>query len=240
MPRARRPAVRAGVWGAVFALAVVALLLNVPVLARAAPATGPASIRPAAASPYNVTWNGVDVSTAGSSSSAISIDFSQTANLLFNWNVAGVSISDARLQMYYFGFAVSTRDQVVNNPVPCAVASCSIPLSWTPLSVNYVLEGVYRLTASFIAPNGTTMFSENFYVRGNAPYGFVALIPIILLLIAVYEVYALVRSGRYAALGRKSTPPPPAAPPTSPPATETPSSTEVPAEEPAPPGGPNP
>jgi hypothetical protein len=230
----RRPAERAGVMGAVLAVAFVALLLSVPVPGKASPIGQPSAARPQAEGTYIVYWNGVDVSTASSTTSAISIDFSQSANLNYNWTVAGVTISDARLQMYYFGFAVSTRDQIVNNPVACAAGkTCNIPLGWTPLSINYVLEGVYRLTASFIAPNGTTMFSENFYVRGNAAYGFVAVIPIVLLLIAIYEVYALVRSGRYALLGRKSSGPPPSTPPSSTPPTSTPPSSTSPTSTPA-------
>jgi len=234
MHSARR---RVGTLATIFAIAVVALLANVPATARASPTFRASSAQPEAGAAYVVTWNGVDVSTAGTPSSALSIDFSQTASLNFNWSTgasAPVNISDARLQMYYFGFAVSTKDQVVSNSVACS-SKCHIPLDWTPLSINYVLEGVYRLTASFIAPNGTTMWSENFYVKGNAPLGFVALIPIVLLLIAIYEVYGLVRSGRYAALGRKPSAPTSGTPPQVPP--EAPS---APAETPAPAAAPTP
>jgi hypothetical protein len=175
---------------------------------------------------YTVTWNNVDVSSASSSSSALSIGLSSSANLVYYWNVSTgtspVTISDARLQMYYLGFAVSTRDQVLTSPIP---GSGHIPLSWTPISVSYLVEGLYRLTASFIAPNGTTMWSENFWVRGTAPYGFLAILPIVLLLIIIYEVYGLARSGRYAAIGQKAETPPPAAPPPSTPSTPPPPST---------------
>jgi hypothetical protein len=177
---------------------------------------------------YTVTWNGADVSSAGSSSSALSIDLSQTASLNYSWQVSpsapSVTISDARLQMYYLGFAISTRDQILTNPVP---GSGHIPLSWTPVSVAYLLEGVYRLTASFLAPNGTTMWSENFYVRGTAPLGFVALLPIVLLIIVVYEVYGLVRSGRYAAIGQKAPTAPPPTPPSGAPPAQPPSEGET-------------
>ena len=216
---------------ALVAFCVVALLVSVPIPGKATASLQPSAVQPAATSTYAVTWNGVDVSTAGTSSSALAIDFSQSANLNFTWSgtSAPVTISDARLQMYYFGFAVSTRDQIVSNPPTNSIGH--IPLSWTPLSINYLLEGVYRLTASFIAPNGTTMFSENFYVRGNAPLGFVAVIPIVLLLIVVYELYGLVRSGRYAAFGRKSAGPPPSSPPPTS-ETETPAGESPPPEEP--------
>jgi hypothetical protein len=184
---------------AAVAFVLVALLLNVPGPARA---SGPVSPAVSAAA-YTVTWNGADVSAAGSASSALVIDLTQQANLLFNWTLSApntADVSDARIQMFYFGFAVATRDQVLTNPV--ARASGSIPLSWTPLSVAYLLEGVYRITASFIAANGSTLFSENFYVRDNAPLGIVAILPIVLLAIMVYEVYGLARSGRYEMIGR--------------------------------------
>ncbi len=231
---------------AVLAFALVGLLLNIPASTSASSAPRSAAVQPAAGFTGDVTWNGVDISTLGTISSALAIDFSQSANLLYTWsNVPAPGINDARLQMFYFGFAVATRDVSLS----AAQTSGSVPLNWTPLSIGYVLEGVYRLTASVIAPNGTTMWSQDFYVRGNAPLGILAVIPIVLLLIAVYEIYGLVRSGRYAALGRKpasppETPPPSGTPPQTPPKeAETPAETspEAPpdatAETPPPPGG---
>lgn len=194
------------------AVALVALLVCVPVPSRAA---SPEQARPSQGSEsFNVTWNGVDVSSASTSSSAMSIDLTQSANLVFSWanGPANLNIDDARLQMFYLGFAVSTRDQIVTSSAPSPHGS--IPLSWAPVSVSYLLEGLYRLTASFVATNGSTVWSENFYVRGTAPLGILAILPIVLIILIVYEVYALVRSGRYAAIGQKA----PTAPPTTPPA----------------------
>jgi hypothetical protein len=233
--RFRRPGTqRAGLATAVLIFAIIAVLLNVPAPARASPSLQPSTAAAAAGSTPSVTWNGVDVSTASSASSALTIDLAQTANLVYNWPTsAGFSINDARLQMFYFGFAVTTRDQTLT----AAQSSGPIPLSWTPLSISYVLEGVYRLTASLIAPNGSTMWSENFYVRGNAPLGFVAVLPIVLIVIMVYEVYGLFRSGRYAAIGRDRTAPPPASPPAATPPTNPPAPTEPTAQGPPPSGG---
>jgi len=231
-PRPGAP--RAGLATAVLVFATIAVLLNVPSPARAAPSIQPLTAAPTASSMPYVTWNGVDISTASSASSALTIDLTQSANLVYNWSTtSGITINDARLQMFYFGFAVATRDQTLT----AAQSSGPIPLSWTPLSINYVLEGVYRLTASLIAPNGSTMWSENFYVRGNAPLGFVAALPIILVVIMVYEVYGLFRSGRYAALGRKSAGPPPASPPTADSPTVEATAAEPPAESTPPAGG---
>jgi len=226
---------RVGLSAGIVVFAIAALLMGIPVPARAA-TSSPAAASPFSSAPYTVTWNGVDVSTATSPSSAISIDLSNTANLLYSWSLgtATANVSDARLQMFYFGYAVSTRDEV--RTAPTTSSSGSIPLNWAPVSVSYLLAGVYRLTASFIAPNGTTLWSENFYVRGTAPLGFVALIPIVLLLILVYEVYALVRSGRYAALG-KTVALPPESPPAQTPPSESGAPPESPPENPPPSGG---
>jgi len=229
---------RIGLSVALAVVAVAALLVSVPVPARASPTLAAAPAQTSGGVTYTVTWNNVDVSSASTLSSALSIDLSQSANLNYNWTegagAAPVTISDARLQMYFLGFAVSTRDQILTNPV---AGSGHIPLSWTPVSVAYLIEGAYRLTASFIAPNGTTMWSENFYVRGTAPYGFLAALPIVLLILVIYEVYGLVRSGRYAAIGRKlegapPSTPPPETPPSEPASTETPPSAPAPAETP--------
>lgn len=202
---------RAGVLtsAVVLAVAMTFLLLNLPSVAgSSAPSL---STRPTAGTTYTVTWNTADVSSASSASSAMSIDFTQSATVFFNWTGAAVTIGSAQLQMLYFGYAVTTRTQTVTSPV--SMATGSIPLTWTPLSIAYVLAGLYKITASFIAPNGTTMFSESFYVRASALYGFVAAIPIVLLILGIYEIYALVRSGRYAMLGRKEVTPPPSTPP---------------------------
>lgn len=206
------------------AFVVAALLVNVPAPARAQPTPLAAPAQTSGGVTYTVTWNNVDVSSAGTSTSALSIDLSSSANIVYYWNVSSgtvsrPTISDARLQMFYLGFAVSTRDQILSAPSP---GSGHIPLSWTPVSVSYLLEGLYRLVASFIAPNGTTMYSENFWVRGSAPYGVGAILPIVLLIIVIYEVYGLARSGRYAAIGQKAEPAPPASPPPTPSSTPPP------------------
>ncbi len=203
--------------------------LGVIPLGSAAASPAPA-VHPSVTVTSTVTWNGVNVDTASGVSSALSIGLSSPANLLYNWSESAsagspITVTDARLQMYYFGYAVASRDITLSNPAPSRGGA--IALNWTPIAVNYVLGGVYRLTASLLVANGSTVWSENFYVRGNAPAGILAALPIILLLIAIYEVYLLVRSGRYAALDRKpptpanppqagGSPPPPAAPPVPP------------------------
>jgi len=170
-----------------------------------------------------VTWNSVDVTTAGTASAALAVDFSSTANVLFQWSAATgttININDARLQMIYFGAALSTRDVA---PISSgALASNSAVLNWSPGALTYVLEGVYKITASLLNPNGSTVWSEDFFVRASAPYSVLAALPIILIALGAWELYVVARSGRLAALkGKEAAPPSPPSGP-SPPAEATP------------------
>jgi hypothetical protein len=149
-----------------------------------------------------VTWNGADVDQAKAPSSALSTGLTNTIHLVYTWLAPSSSpsktytVSDARLQMLYFGQALSTRDVVESNPP--AATNGTIDMDWAPPNVlHYLLAGSYELTASLLAPNGTTMWTENFYVDSSAPFTIGALIPLILLAVAAYEVYGLLVSGRH-------------------------------------------
>lgn len=150
-----------------------------------------------------VTWDGTNIAHSPQPSSAITTTLGGPVDLLYNWSssveVGGspllYTINDARLQMFYFGFALSSRDVLVNDSIPTVAGSIS--MDWVPPSVlHYVIEGTFLLTASLLAPNGTTMWSQNFYVDASAPLSIGAVVPVILVLIGLYEVYALLTSGR--------------------------------------------
>jgi hypothetical protein len=183
----------------------------------------------------NVTWNGVDVCTARDPSNALSIQFEVAANVLFAWSVssphgtgaATVLVSDARLQMMYIGFALSTRDVIRNGAT--ATASGSVPLNWTPSALNYVIAGLYLVKASLLS-NGAAIWNESFYVHATAPFAILAAFPLILVVLIIYELYAVARSGRQAPPAVTAPPPrsdpgssattetaPPSPPPTNPP-----------------------
>ena len=208
------------------------LLLLVPALSTA---VAPAAARPStgavgcAGTPVsngvsaNVLWNGVNVCSYSSASSSLSVDFSKSADIRYFWNAtptASVSVNDARLEMFYFGFTLVTRDQIAS---VAQSGTGTFDMSWDPGVLTYVLEGLYGLTASLIAPNGSTVWSEHFFVTAKAPLSVLAALPILLLVIAIYEAYALAVSGRQAGLGRGRAPSPPteAAAPVPPPAGET-------------------
>jgi len=164
-----------------------------------------------------VTWNGMNVASAPAVSSAISTDFSSTIDVHYTWTSSGspYTISDARLQIFYFGFALGTRDILESNPVAATNGSFDMP--WDPGVLQWILAGTYALTASLLSPNGTTQWSEQFYLHVTAPAAIGAALPIILLLIGLYEAYSLARSGRQAAISaapaRKNDDAPKASPP---------------------------
>ncbi len=204
--RVRRLPSRA--WGAGIAVACLLLTVLVPV-ASAAPVRLELSVAESGSHINGeVTWEGRNTANAPSPSSAFGASLSGSFDLVYTWDsVASVgasantlplyTISDARLVMLYFGASLSTRDIIESNALPAT--SGRIFMNWTPPSILHdLVAGTFELSASLLAPNGTTYWSENFYIDATAPYTVGAVIPALLLLIAVYEVYALATSGRQA------------------------------------------
>jgi len=246
-------------------VAIVGLLLVLglaPVIgAHAVPTIlTPGEPRPlaTAASPgltASVTWNGDDIATAATMSSALSTNFGSIVDLRYDWSSAGpgtgagtlYNISDARLQMFYFGFALATRDVLDSNPV--AASNGTFDMTWYPGVLQWLMAGTFGLTASLLAPNGTTEWSQNFFVHVTAPASVGAVVPILLIIIGIYEFYALAISGRQAAMSApragpssaSTTSKPPSTPPAGadPPSPSTTSATQTPTSEPdaAPPTG---
>ena len=215
--RLRRPLVATAV-----SLSVVVLLV-LPMATMAAAVNAPsASLGPAQTSSgvtASVTWDGTNINTASTMSSGFQIHFNTAVNLLYTWSSppsAGISINDARLQIFYFGFALATRD--ITETV--GQASSHIVMNWSTGPLEYVLAGTYRLVASLL-DNGTTEWSESFWTQVSAPYYILAAFPIILILIFIYELYGVATVGKYAEQAPPKTTPS-ASPPAAPPAGETP------------------
>jgi hypothetical protein len=148
-----------------------------------------------------VTWDGSNILSAANSTSAFSLHLDGTANLRYAWTASGsatYNINDARLQMFYFGFALSTRD--VTQTDTSLATSGSFTMNWTTGAIAYALEGTYKLVASLLAPNGTTMWSQSFWVQVFAPYYLLAALPIVFLLIIIYEIYSVATVGKHAGL----------------------------------------
>jgi hypothetical protein len=156
-----------------------------------------------------VTWDGTNVTSATTASSALSTNFASTITLVYHWSsTSDYTVSDARLQMFYFGYALSTRDVVDSNPQP--TNNGTFTMAWQAGALDYLLEGTFRLTVSLLTPTSTALWSQDFYVHAAAPLNVLAAIPIILVLIVVYETYGLLTSGREPAPPKEPRPTAPA------------------------------
>ncbi len=211
VPRPPRSSLRAAL-AVAFLVAAVGGMIAVSAWSAPAPSASPQP-RIVAASPaaggltVSVTFAGQAIGNASTESSAFRVGYGASVNVIYTWSqglLAGTawSINDARLQVFYFGFALGTRD------ILSTVGQTSGTLTmgnWSTGPLEYVLEGTFQLTASLIATNGTTAWSQTFWVYLAAPFYILAVLPIVLVIIAVYEVYALATCGKYAAIGKGGT-----------------------------------
>jgi hypothetical protein len=91
--------------------------------------------------------------------------------------------------MFYFGLAVATRSV---SPITQQTGD----MQWDAVqTVQWLIEGTFALTASLIAPGGGTLWSEGFFVHVAAPYNLLAAVPILLILVLIYEIYNVATSG---------------------------------------------
>ena len=207
-------------WLFVPALAISALLLVLPALSATVGARSdgisPSVITTGGSTVTgpSVTWNGKDVSGAGSPSSAISIQKGQTALVQFTFDESSATaIGNASISVNYLGLVLTTSKtspRVVGGPPIAAVAV----INWSFGPLYDALEGVFQFTASLLSPNGSTVWSESFYVFTKAPYLLESGAVIVLLVFFVAELYwaaSAIRDAR-----RHAQPPQAKAPPPSP------------------------
>jgi hypothetical protein len=157
----------------------------------------------------SVLWNGQNVCSARTTGSPISTTFGHAANVTFSWQTHGtasLNLTDARLAMYFLGFPIVTRDVAPVTATPAFGGT--FDMNWAPGELTYAFEGLFRLTATIFAANGSTAFSENFYVKVTAPESVLAILPIALVALGIYEVYNLAISGRQALLSGRVGPAP--------------------------------
>lgn len=209
MPRTSRPLkLRSAASGLL--LGWIALSIAFPAISAVATATPGSSAGPAApafppvgVSAASATWNGVNVTQAGAQGSAFSVSTGTTVQVVFSFFGPGANVT-ARLQAYYFGAALST-DNVVTT-VALTGHGTGI-LNWSFGDYTYVLQGLFRLTASLVfTGNGSTAWSASFWVNEKAPYRVESGFTIFLLALGVAELYGIASVG-----GRRR---PPATPPT--------------------------
>jgi hypothetical protein len=222
---------------------LVVILFILPAATLGAPSSPSTGAQPAERLGVSatVTWNGANVLNYSSATSAVHIGFNAVVDVRYSWSSNGgllepYTINDARLQIFYFGFALATRDVV--NSVASPGAFGNFTMNWSTGALQYILEGSYKLVASLLAPNGTTMWSQAFWVFVAAPFYVGALLPIVLILIVIWEVYSLATVGRQSLLNKRPPSTPTEGAPPETPTDATDAAASPPADSaPPPPGG---
>ncbi|MCI4350975.1 MAG: hypothetical protein L3K15_05625 [Thermoplasmata archaeon] len=195
---------RGGFPGPRFRLPVGAAVLVALTILGAVPASG-ATTFAGAARPSNVTsvsgltaslsFSGFTTTGAGSPSSALTVS-PGSVSASFHWDDTAraqhIPIAQAQIAALVFGFSAFTRVQVLQ-------PANSNATGWVNLSsdfsiVRFLAEGVYQVVGSLTAQDGSTVWQESFYVHVVSTYHLVV-INIVLILIAVYEVYNIAKLG---------------------------------------------
>jgi hypothetical protein len=160
-----------------------------------------------------ILYNGHPTATASSASSALAVTFGSSANVQFSWQASGgkvnqplsIAIQTARLEVFFLGLSVWTKDQNIISPVPAPNGTVNLTADF---SLNhYLIEGVYQLAGTLITANGTSIWSEVFYLKATAP-DHLTVVNIGLALVAVYEVYTIATVGRWMTQSTRSKAPP--------------------------------
>ena len=186
----------------------------VPVSASPASATG---VRGSAAAIHSgvlvyLTFGGFNTSGAGSPSSALNIA-PGAVGASFHWiqTTSGVGgghpgIAQAQIAALVLGFSAFTRVQVLTPPSSNATGWINLSSDFS--EVRYLAEGLYQVVGTVTGQDGSTLWQESFYVHVVSPFHFVV-INIVLVAIAVYEVYNIAKLGSTKLLKRPETSPTP-------------------------------
>jgi hypothetical protein len=173
-------------------LAILALLLF-----SHAPAA-PQPIRTASSGPLSPTivFNGVNINSHDSLSSAIVTNFSGVFSTAFSWSSttgAPQTVTQVQIQLLFFGTSIATSSaQFLQTGV-----SGNYTLKSDFTQNRYIYEGVYEIKAT-ISNDGTTLYSQNFFIwiQATDHLTVVNIVLIALIILEIYEVAALGRVKR--------------------------------------------
>jgi hypothetical protein len=139
-----------------------------------------------------VTWNGQNVSQASTISSAFSVTSGEQAlvHFVYTESAGGPSIATAEVQTVFLS-AVLSSEAAQTSPSAGGLGGTA-SMNWTFGLFADLTAGVYQLTARLLDPNGSSVWSESFYIDAKAPYLIGAALPALLVVLAISEVYWLV------------------------------------------------
>ena len=194
-PLLRVPVRRGGRLLALFSVALVLVFLapyGMSLISQARAASPAVSTDQAGGVTATVDWNGVNIDTYPSVSSAASWSFDNIATVTYSWSGATSDggISQAFLVILFLGFPAYTKQQV-ETP---ATAAGTISMTYDLTQFKWYLQGVYEVHAYLENPAGNSLFSENFYVRVAQPYDIVVS-TVGLLLLTIAELYLIATVG---------------------------------------------
>ncbi len=165
-----------------------------------------------------VTWNGQPISQAHQPSSAFSLSKGQTALILFAFTeTTGGVIRNATVQLTYLGIVLTTSRAAVLPVTDAPPDLYGAGINWSFGPLYDALEGVFQFTASLLYANGSVAWSQTFFVFAKAPYLLESGAVVVLLVLAIAELYwgiAAIREARRGA--RPPTGPPAGSPPATP------------------------
>lgn len=185
---------------------LLALVLLLPILAGTGLGSASTS-RPtlaaasgSAASEVQVAADGHPTAGASSVSSAVVISLNKPVNVTFTYATAtgtglaasGISVGVARLQLIVFGVAAGVKELDLSNVHPSTSGTISVIGDYS--YAQYLIEGVYLMHAFLFDPNGSTLYSESFYVKVHATYD-LTVITVAFAVLLLYEVYTVATLG---------------------------------------------
>lgn len=191
---------RLGVLGA----ALIALVL----VALPPMTVGSAAIRPLSGTPgptgapnfaVAASWYGKNPLPATTVASAFSISLVDPSTITLDWfqrvgppPLFPVPVTAVAVHLYYFGFLLYGARTNLN---PGAISG-EANITLTPAPLGYLTAGVYSAKLELDGSNSSVLWSASFFVRATPVFVIGAVIPILLLIIAVLEMYGVASAAR--------------------------------------------
>jgi hypothetical protein len=161
-----------------------------------------------------VTWDGTNISAAGTIGSAFVLQGEQTVKVVFEYTVQGTGPGPATAEVVltYLGDALTSTGTATGAG---SNGSGTATFSWSFGNLVELTEGAYHLTASLLDVNGSTLWSQGFYINVEAPFRVSSGLFVFLIVLGAVEGYSIAVALRRRKIkhlprpARRGPPPPP-------------------------------
>ncbi len=163
-----------------------------------------------------VTWGGTNISQAGTVSSAFVVDGEATVSVVFRFDANGSTDppASAEVVLTYLGEALTSTGTATG---VAANGSGVASFPWSFGDLVELTEGAYALTAALLDANGSTLWSQVFYINVEAPYRVSSGLFVFLAVLGAVEAYSISVALRRHKVKHLPRPPRRTAPPPPPP-----------------------